>query len=265
MTDLFIYEIRGIQAKAVKYILLLAITGITYDPASAQNNKTTTGHIVNVSLEISDISDTYLSLYSEKFLSTGLAYTFLTSNAFHKKQLSLSWEKGNSKSDKDPVNVNNISFQFVNGFSVLKNKNTPVNYYVGYHISANPCFIKSRELYSWTTLNSLSLYNSVVYSHNKSKISFDLVIPFAGLASRPDGSESYSGDINEMLYNSYSGLTFTSIHNLKAIDASLLYGQDLTKRLRLQAGFSFSFKELNTGYLFTERTYRINTGLSYRL
>jgi hypothetical protein len=231
----------------------------------AQNSAMVSEHSLAANVSLSNITDRYFEINSKKFLAGGLTYSFSSYNRYHKKELLVSWDKGSSTGSKDQLTMNNIHLQYSNGFSLVRNKKSWFNYYVGYSVLTNPQLIKSSSEYSWATINALSLYNSLAGSFNKTTVSLDITVPLAGLASRPVTDEVDNGNFNEMMYNSYSGLFFTSVHNLKAVDASLHFEQQFTVRLRLHASLSYCYKELKSDYLFREANYKGSAGLTYRL
>lgn len=249
----------------LKYILPAGFICLMVSQAViGQNNAVVNKHTITVGISTRLISDAFISLSSQKISTAELGYTFSSSNTYRKKSISLNWCHGILKVDKEEIKLNDFTFQYTDAFSLIKNKNKRLNIYVGYSITLNPQYIKRDNGYSWTTINALSLYNSVVYSWKGNAISFDLNIPVAGFASRPQANSTYTGNAIEMIYNSYGDPVFTSVHNLKAIITSLQYQKRLGERLFFKAGTYFFYKDLQTGYNFLEQGYGFNSGLSYR-
>ena len=157
---------------------------------------------------------------------------------------------------------------YTDAFSVLKNKNSRFNTYLGYAISTKPAFItKTNEVkqYSWASTTNLSAYCSSVYSWKNNSVSVDLSIPVAGFASRPENNKVYGGNVNELLYETYDNLFFTSSHNLKAALLSVQYSREISKRIHLQAGYQYSYKKLTENDLFRQVSQGLQAGFSYRL
>jgi hypothetical protein len=231
--------------------------------ATAQNVEAGSSHTITAGTGTQLLQDDGLSSSSERLTSLELSWAFLNSNAYRKKSIGVSVEGSVGNTGKDQLRSTEFTLQYRNAFSVLKNKTSGWNNYIGYSISVNPQYLKTENEYSWATVNSLSLYNSLVYTWKKSAVSFDLSVPLAGLASRPGVNTAYKGSVNDMLYNSFSNMDFTSLHNLKAINLSLQYQKIITGRLHFTAGASYSYKDLSVEAGFLQEAYKVHTGLSY--
>ncbi|MGZ5222402.1 MAG: hypothetical protein ACXWC7_20105, partial [Chitinophagaceae bacterium] len=111
----------------------------------------------------------------------------------------------------------------------------------------------------------LSAYSSSAYSWNNNIISLDLSVAVAGFASRPENSRVYDGNLNELLYESYDNLFFTSLHNLEAALIAVQYSRQVSKRISLQAGYQYQHKRLKEDNLFRQVSHAFRAGFSYRL
>jgi hypothetical protein len=233
--------------------------------SKAQTIETESSHTVSSSGGAQLLNDAVLSLAAEKLTSTALAYSFTNRNVYRKKSIVVVFEKGIGDNSKNWIRSNEFTLQYINAFSIVKNKTGRWNNYTGYSIIINPQYIKSGDQYSWATVSALSLYNSLVYSWKKNAVSFELSLPVAGFGSRPEVSALYKGSVNDMLYNSFSNLAFTAPHNFKALNISLQYQAVLTDRLHFVAGASYSYKDISFTNNFLQQEYRVHAGLSYTI
>lgn len=230
----------------------------------AQNTQSINCHSFTIGVASLSVTDNYSDLVWKGIQSTDLAYSYSAISPYRKKSTSIAWTNGQAGNAK----LNDFRAVYADAFSVLKNKNRRFNTYLGYAISTNPVFItKTNEVkqYSWATNTSISAYSSSVYSWTKNNISLDLSIPVAGFASRPENNKSYSGNVNELLYESHDNLFFTSLHNLKAALLSVQYSREINNRIHLQAGYQYSYKKLTENDLFRQVSHGLQAGFSYRL
>jgi hypothetical protein len=251
-----------------KAITKRAVAGVSmllfFQHGSAQNNPAVKFHSLAFGASSVSITDNYIDLDLKGIRSTRLAYSFSAISPYRKKIISIAWNNGQAGSAK----LNNFRAAYAYAFSVMKNKSSRFNTYLGYAISTNPVFItKSNESkqYSWATSTSLSAYSSSAYAWKNNNISLDLSVPVSGLASRPENSTVYGGNVNELLYESYDNLFFTSLHNLKAASIAVQYSREVSKRISLQAGYQYKYKRLNEGDLFLQVSHGLRAGFSYRL
>lgn len=230
----------------------------------AQNTQSINLHSFTMGASSLSVTDNYNDLALKGIQSTELAYSYSAINLYRKKSILIAWNNGQAGNTK----LNDFRAAYADVFSVMKNKNSRFNTYLGYAISTNPLFItKANEVkqYSWATNTSLSAYSYSVYTWNNNSISLDLSIPVAGFASRPENNKSYSGNVNELLYESYDNLFFTSLHNLKVALLSVQYSREISKRMHLQAGYQYSDKKLTENNLFRQVSHGLQAGFSYRL
>jgi hypothetical protein len=257
--------IMGIEVmNIIRYFFIVSFAGTVVLHSKAQMVETESSHTVSGSVGVQIVDDAVLSLVAEKLSSTALAYSFTHRNVYRKKSMAVVFEKGIDGS-KNRVRSNEFTLQYINAFSVVKNKTGRWNNYTGYSIIINPQYIKSGDQYSWATVSALSLYNSLVYSWKKNAVSFDLSLPVAGLGSRPEVNALYKGSVNDMLYSSFSNLAFTSPHNFKALNISLQYQAAITNRLHFTGGASYSHKDISFTNNFLQQAYRVHAGLSYTI
>jgi hypothetical protein len=217
-------------------------------------------------LGVSDVSiiDDNVELNLNGIRTGGVDYSFSAASGYRKKSISVSWKNGRVGGFK----LTDIRAEYAAAFSVIKNKDSRFNTYLGYSITTNPVFItkiQEAKQYSWTTSTNLSAYCSAVYGWKNNSISFDLSIPVAGFASRPENNNGYGSNMNELLYESYNNLFFTSFHNLKAALLSVQYARPITKRINLQTGYQYSYRQLDESYGFRQVSHGLWAGVYYRL
>ena len=230
----------------------------------AQNTQSVKFHSFSLGASTVSITDNYSDLVLKGISSTDLGYSYFAISPYRKKSILIAWANGQAGNSK----LNDFRAAYTDAFSVIKNKNSRFNTYLGYAISTNPVFIaKTNEVkqYSWATNTSLSAYTSSVYSWKKNNISLDLSIPVAGFASRPENNKVYGGNVNELLYESYDNLFFTSLHNLRAASIAVQYSRQVSKRISLQAGYQYQYKRLNEDDMFRQVSHGLRAGFSYRL
>jgi len=254
-----------IRLKAkVKRALTCFLMLLFFQDGFAQNTQSINCHSFTIGVSSLSVTDNYSDLVLKGIQSTDLGYSYSSISAWRKKNISIAWNNGQLGN----TTLNDFRVMYADAFSVMKNKNSRFNTYLGYAISTNPVFItKTNEVkqYSWTASTTLSAYSSSVFAWGKNNISVDLSIPVAGFASRPENNKSYSGNVNELLYESYDNLFFTSLHNLKAASIAVQYARQVCKRVSLQAGYQYQYNRLNEGNLFRQVSHGLRAGLSYRL
>jgi hypothetical protein len=248
-----------------RWVLSTGFTCAIVINTKAQATASGNNHTLTAGAGIQVLKDDALSLPSESLSSTSLAWSFSNSNGYRKKSILAGFERGSGNSAKESLHSNEFMLRYTNAFSLLKNKSGRWNNYTGYSISINPQYIKAGDQYSWASVNSLSVYNSLERSWQKSILSLDIFVPLAGLGSRPGINTTYKGSVNDMLYNSFSNLAFTSLHNLKAVNISIQYQQAVSGRLSVTAGASYSYKDMTINYRFLQQAYEVHAGLSYQV
>ena len=221
-------------------------------------------HAVTVGASSLSVTDSYIDLNLKGTRAGSLGYSFSAASPYRKKSISVSWKNARV----DGFELNDIRAEYAAAFSVIKNKDSRFNTYLGYSINTNPVFItKTQEAkqYSWMTSTSLSAYGSSVYAWKNNTISFDVSIPVAGFATRPENASGYGANMNELLYESYNNLFFTSFHNLKAALLSVQYARGISKWINMQTGYQYSYKQLDENDGFRQVSHGLWAGFSYRL
>lgn len=248
---------------AGKCLLSAGFACIIVINTKAQTAATVGVHTLTAGAGMQVLKDDVLSLSSEKINTTSLTWSFSNNNGYRKKNILAGFEKGISSLGKNTLHSSEFVLQYTNAFSLVKNKSSRWNNYTGYSISVNPKYMESGDRYSWASVNSVSFYNSLEHSWQKSSVLLGISVPLAGFGSRPGLNATYKGSVNDMLYNSFSNLEFTSLHNLKAINISLQYQQAITGRLSVTAGGSYSYKDMKINDSFLQQGYEVHAGLSY--
>lgn len=248
-----------------RHILCFGLATVLAFHAKSQVNETESHHIVLAGTGVMILTEGFMPVVSQDINVMSLTYSFATINARRKKSIMAGFERGAANADKNSVRSNEFILQYATAFSLLKDNGGKWNNYTGYSITVNPQYSRTGEQYSWATVNSMSLYNSLTWSSKKNILSFDLVVPLVGFSSRPRENTIYKGSANAMLYNSFSRLSFTSLHNLKALDISFKYQRAVTGSLRIISGGSYSYKELSVANSFLRRGFGLHAGLSYGL
>jgi len=253
-------RLKAIAKRALTCFLML----LFFQYGFSQNTQSINCHSFTIGVSSLSVTDNYSDLVWKGIQSTDLGYSYASISAWRKKNISIAWTNGQTGNSK----LNDFRAAYADAFSIIKNKNSRFNTYLGYAISTNPVFItKGNEVkqYSWATNTSLSAYSSSVYSWSKNNISLDLSIPVAGFASRPENNKVYGGNVNELLYESYDNLFFTSLHNMKATLLSFQYSREISKRIHLQASYQYSNKKLTENDLFRQVSHGFRAGISYRV
>ncbi|MBL7742949.1 MAG: hypothetical protein JNN00_05670 [Chitinophagaceae bacterium] len=231
----------------------------------AQVSETGNSHSLTIGAGSQTLSDDILSVSAEKVLTAGLQYSFTSNSARRKKSIMTGFAIGTGNSFKDQLRSSEFLIQYVNAFSIFRKNGGKWKNYTGYSISVNPQYLQIDDQYSWATSVSLSLYNSLSFSWKKSKMYLDLSVPLTGFGSRPDSNLAYKGTATGLVYNSFSDLAFTSWHNLKAVNISLLYKAAVSRHLYFTVGVSYTYKKLSLDSDFTTNGFGIGAGISYRL
>ncbi|MGZ8517665.1 MAG: hypothetical protein ACXWWD_09960, partial [Chitinophagaceae bacterium] len=202
-----------------KAIAKRTITGFSillfFQHGFAQNTGPIKFHSLELGTSSVSVTDNHIDLDLKGIRSAALGYSYSAVSPYRKKSISVTWNNGQAGKAK----LNDFRAAYTDLFSIVQNKNSRFNTYLGYSISTNPVFItlnNEGKRYSWATSTGLSAYSSSAYSWNHNIISLDLSVAVAGFASRPENSRVYDGNLNELLYESYDNLFFTSLHNLEA-------------------------------------------------
>jgi hypothetical protein len=248
----------------IGYVLLLGM------PVAAQiipaKNKE---HSIKAGTGFKEIRDNYILPYSVEGNILYVGYSFLQSGEAKKEIISAEWNKGSLSNSGAGVRINDFSLRFSQAFSLVKSRDKRLNYFAGYSIHTAPSFIKLSDKgdkeYSWSTSSNISVYQSLVYTRGRNRLSLDMYIPVIGLASRPDDRKYYSHTANGVLYDSYSDLFFTSWHNQQAISASVDFCTALSRGIRIIVGGKYDYNHLEKADGYSDSRIGMYAGLSFTL
>lgn len=200
---------------------------------------------------------------------TSVSYSYRKQSAARYSIVSAAWTNALFNSDDGRLQLNKFSVQLSDGFLINRGRIGFFKAYLGYSIDANPSFLKFQntqsEKYSWSSVNSLNLYQAYTYKRNRNSFSFSIHIPVIGFSSRPGTDTKYSSDINGVLYNSYSHLFLTSIHNYKAADLDLNYEHSLGNKWTFKAGVNYRYSDLETSLPVQLQSAGMQAGLSLKI
>jgi len=257
MTDQKI-KMRYCFSNKDRSILLAVLSGIAVN-LNAQNFEIEKKHELTLSYGQQSITDTYLGITSTKINSTGVGYFYLNQTSRGQKSLVVDFEYGKQENLRSSAYL----IEFKKGYSILSSKK--INNFLGFSVKNGSQFLRSYERNSWTSVNTLSLFNSFNYSGKKSLLSLNVSIPVAGFVSRPSPGREYEGSVNSMLYSSLSNHVFTSFHNYQEIDLLLNYYRYISNRVSLSAGLSFSDQNVQMDNSFKRNQIYLRSGISYYL
>jgi hypothetical protein len=208
------------------------------------------------------LTDNFNKLSAERMNTVSMQYSFSSFTTFRRKRISTVWSNGNSEN----AVVTAFDLQYADAY-VLKQKAIKNLYnYIGYAVNANPVFNKAKnkpaDQYSWATVNNLSLYTYHEYRAGKSKFSAELTLPVVGMASRPESEDAPIYTKNGLLYASYSNLYFTSLHNQKALSATISYCYPISQTVTFNVLYKYQYKELEKTY--KENSHSLQAGISMK-
>jgi hypothetical protein len=224
-------------------------------------------HSVIVAIADHQLADSFILSSAAKGQAIGIGYSFGRSSNGKKDNFSMEWSISKLENTQFNVRVNNFSFRYGQAFSLLRSRKGSFNSYWGYSIQAAPSFIKATNkdgsLSSWSTSNTIGIYQSAEYTKGRNKWVFDIHLPLMGLSSRPDETSSRNNTINGWLYDSYSNLFVTSWHNQKAMYASLEFNTAWNKKFRLLAGARYQYLSSNEFYTYRQTAMSLYAGFSW--
>ena len=199
----------------------------------------------------------------------GAGYDFLKSTPKNTTSISLGWQRGFLDMKDDEILFNNISLTVARGYKWLGEKRSRFLGYAGFSVDLNPSLIRrmgdESNRYSWNTTNTFNLYQLYTYHWKNSSLLLNIHLPLIGLASSPDSNTVYAQNKTAAVYNSYSNLFFTSPDNFKAIQLSIGYKKDLSKRFQLSLEYQYSYSDLKEKVPVSMKTSGLQLGLSYHL
>ncbi len=200
---------------------------------------------------------------------TSISFSYRKQSATRNSGVSMSWINGLFTSGDSRLKLNEFSVMLSDGFLINRKAAGFFKAYLGYSIDANPSFLKLQnkqlEKFSWNSVNSLNIYQAYTYKRNRSSFSFSLHIPVIGFSSRPDNNTKYPTDFNGVLYNSYSSLSFTSLHNYKAVNLDLNYEHRVNAKWNFKVGVNYRYSDLETTLPVQLQSAGIQAGLSLKI
>jgi len=226
-------------------------------------------HSVVLGMESLRVKDESVLPVSVTGTGGSVSYSYRKQTATRNSVFSIAWTKALFSSADSRLQLNKFSIMLSDGFLINRKGAGFFKAYLGYSIDANPSFIKLRdkqfEKFSWNSVNSLNLYQAYTYKHNKGVFSFAIHVPVIGFSSRPGKNTKYPTDINGLLYNSYSNLSLTSLHNYKAINLDLNYEHRINAKWNFKAGVNYRYSDLETTLPVQLQSAGIQAGLLLKI
>jgi hypothetical protein len=182
--------------------------------------------------------------------------------------LSVNWNKGLFSTIDGQANHTDISVSVSDGFRLFRHADH-FRIYWGYAVTVNQSYTKVDNkddiYYSWSSNNSLDLYQSYSYNWKRQTVSLDICIPVIGFSSRPLEDEPYPSAINEALFNSYNQNFFTSLHNSRSISMSASFKKILNEKWELLSEVNYKISNQESGISFYRRSHGIRAGISLKI
>lgn len=244
------------------YTLLLLSVG-TVIKANSQQTGIEVNHRFTAGAGVLMVDDKRLELAGEDVTTAGFHYAFVNRSRRMQKMIGADLSTGAGNEGKRGLRSTRLLLQYSHAFSLVDRTRRRWNNYAGYAFTINPHYLRSGDAYSWATVGVLSFYNSFQYSWKKSKASADITIPVIGFSSRPKDDKIYKSTVSGLLYNSFSALDLTSLHNLRSVTLNLNYQQRLTDRLSFTVRGGYIYQRLTNTNRFKEQVYSLQAGLIY--
>lgn len=226
-------------------------------------------HSVVLGMESLRVKDGSVLPVSVTGTGRSVSYSYRKQSATRNSVFLATWMHALFALDDSRVQLNKFSITLSDGFLINRRKAGFFKAYLGYSIDANPSFLKLQnkqlEKFSWNSVNSLNIYQAYTYKRNRSSFSFSFHIPVIGFSSRPDNNTKYPTDFNGVLYNSYSNLSFTSLHNYKAVNLDLNYEHRINAKWNFKAGVNYRYSDLETTLPVHLQSAGIQAGLSLKI
>lgn len=242
------------------FVLIITLYGYAQDRSS---------HSISIGSAAVTMKDSSVFNGSIDQSMTRVGYDFERETSGRKSRVSLSVQKGRFTLPEGHASWSSFSLGVTNGYRFIQSKDRRFKGYVGYNINVNPSFTKvvgkTPDYYSWSSVNTVGLYQSYGYSWEKSRLDLDIHFPLAGFMSRPGKDILYPSDMNGALYNVYSDAKFISWHNYNAYNFSLKYSRAIGKRVSLFVKLYHSYNNLKTELPVRLREWGVMTGISIRL
>jgi hypothetical protein len=199
----------------------------------------------------------------------GIGYEAMKKNRRRMSSFSVAWQSGSANSALDKYQVNEFSLRWSDGFKIGVNRFGKLDAFIGYSIWLNPSFVKASGkddgYYTWSSINTLGLYQSYRYNWERQSLSLDIQLPVIGAVSRPGLQSTFPQDINGLLYDSYSKPELISWENYKDIAVKLGYHRELTARWQLKAAAQYRYVELETSLPMKNRMVGVEAGISFKV
>jgi hypothetical protein len=206
--------------RSLKLIVIIVILFSFLDSIGQEDGKF---HSLFVGTSANYIKDVSIQVNPVKGNSTSWQYGLLNQDVKRKTSLSINLNKGVFNIVEGNAKLADISIAVTDGFRLFRNTDH-FRIYLGYGITVNPSYTKVNNkddsYYSWSSNNSLDLYQSYSYNWKRQTVSLGISIPVIGFSSRPVANESYPTSVNEVVYNTYDETFFTSLHNSRSIAIS---------------------------------------------
>jgi hypothetical protein len=223
-------------------------------------------HVLTVGAGFKELEDLYIQPRSVEGNVLMVGYSFLKQSETGKQGIYIEWNHGSLSGSGANVKTNDFGIRFSQAFSLLKSKNRKLNGFWGYSINTSPSYIsvdnKDGKKYSWSTSSGLSFYQSVVYTAGSNRLALDIYVPLIGLASRPEENDYYHHTVNGVLYDSYSNLFATSLHNQRAVSATLDFSTAVGKEVRVVVGGRYDYSHLEKEKVYTDNKVGLYAGIA---
>jgi hypothetical protein len=223
-------------------------------------------HVINIGTGFKELEDPFVFSHSVEGNTLSVDYSFLRSGEAKRKSMDMQWDLGSLSGRGVSVKTNDLKLRFSQAFSIIRTRNKRLNAFLGYSIYTNPSFInvkdKEGKKYSWSTSSGLSLYQCLVYMVGRNRLALDIYVPVIGLASRPEEKDYHHHTMNGVLYDSYSDLFMTSLHNQRAVSASLDFSTALSKDIRVNFGGRYDHNYLEKEDVYSDNKAGLYAGIS---
>lgn len=223
-------------------------------------------HTIRIGTGFKEIKDNYILSRSAEGNTLHAGYSFSSYAEAKKTVIAADWDKGSLSNSAAQVKTNDFNLRLSQGFLIVKSRDKRLNFFAGYSIHTSSSFIsvsdKENKKYSWSSFSGISLYQSLVYTRERTRLSLDLHLPVVGLASRPEDVRYYHHTVNGVLYDSYSNLFFASWHNQQAVSASIDFSKALGRGIRVVAGGKYDYHHLEKAGKYSDNKIGLYAGLS---
>ncbi|MEI6946875.1 hypothetical protein V9K67_06690 [Paraflavisolibacter sp. H34] len=259
---------RRIKVTALAGFALLAspLLSVAQQPDTVQRQ-----HTATIRRGTTLLHDAFLAPDTASGATTSFQYKFSARSSNRYSSLTAGYGQNNASASDAALKAHSVSLSWSDGFRVFKKASNRLSAYTGYRIEAAALGAsstgKATGRSSWNTFTTLSLYQSVAYTAGSHALSLEVSVPLAGLYSRPAGwyhtGDNYTTD--NVLASLYTGSSFVSLHNYRAVDARLAYSRQLSRRLGLSLHYDFLFKNDRQQNRFYYKEHGLGVSVSYGL